>query len=131
MNESTPTSPALPDPAGSICPESGTEYVDAFTAEQMRAYAAAQASAFADAQMVIEELRRERSDLALLIGRLIRRMRAARAGEGMAAADDVIEQFAIGYLQRKGLVSPLRGEETTVSTARVADIEQDFGATDG
>lgn len=42
MSESTPTSPALPDPAGSICPENGTEYVDAFTADQMRAYAAAQ-----------------------------------------------------------------------------------------
>lgn len=69
MSESTPTSPALPDPAGSICSENGSEYVDAFTADQLRAYAAAQvaherashdralAAALADAQMVNDRLR--------------------------------------------------------------------------
>ena len=55
--------------------------------------------------------RSERRDLALLVGRLIRRMRAARTGEGMAAGDDALEQQCIGYLRRKGLTSPLREEE--------------------
>lgn len=54
--------------------------------------------------------RAERLDLALLVGRLIRRMRAARTGEGMAAGDDALEQQCIGYLRRKGLTSPLREE---------------------
>jgi len=54
--------------------------------------------------------RSERLDLALLVGRLIRRMRAARTGEGMAAGDDALEQQCIGYLRRKGLTSPLREE---------------------
>lgn len=55
-----------------------------------------------------ERLLAERSDLSLLVTRLIRRMRAARSGEGMAAGDDALEQQAIGYLQRKRLMSPLR-----------------------
>lgn len=54
--------------------------------------------------------RSERLDLALLVGRLIRRMRAARTGQGMAAGDDALEQQAIGYLRRKGLTSPLRAD---------------------
>ena len=54
--------------------------------------------------------RSERLDLALLVGRLIRRMRAARTGEGMPAGDDALEQQCIGYLRRKGLTSPLREE---------------------
>lgn len=54
--------------------------------------------------------RSERLDLALLVGRLIRRMRAARTGEGMAAGDDALEQQCIGYLRRKGLASPLRAD---------------------
>lgn len=57
-----------------------------------------------------DALRAERSDLSLFVTRLIRRMRAARSGEGIAAGDDALEQQAIGYLRRKGLVSPLRGE---------------------
>ena len=52
----------------------------------------------------------ELHDLALLVGRLIRRMRAARTGQGMAAGDDALEQQVIGYLRRKGLVSPLRAD---------------------
>lgn len=52
----------------------------------------------------------ERHDLSLMVGRLIRRMRAARTGEGMAAGDDALEQQCIGYLRRKGLVSPLRAD---------------------
>lgn len=60
--------------------------------------------------------RTERIDLALLVGRLIRRMRAARTGEGMAAGDDALEHQAIGYLRRKGLMSPLRETERTGGT---------------
>lgn len=52
----------------------------------------------------------ERNDLALFAGRLIRRMRAARTGQGMAAGDEALEQQVIGYLRRKGLVSPLRAD---------------------
>lgn len=57
-----------------------------------------------------DSLRSQTLDLALLVGRLIRRMRAARTGEGMAAGDDALEQQCIGYLRRKGLTSPLRNE---------------------
>lgn len=64
-------------------------------------------------------LRSERLDLALLVGRLIRRMRAARTGDGMAAGDDALEQQAIGYLRRKGLVSPLRDEGPNVGIQRL------------
>ena len=53
-------------------------------------------------------LRSQTLDLALLVGRLIRRMRAARTGEGIAAGDEALEQQCIGYLRRKGLTSPLR-----------------------
>ena len=53
-------------------------------------------------------LRSQTLDLALLIKRLIRRMRAARTGEGIAAGDEALEQQCIGYLRRKGLTSPLR-----------------------
>jgi hypothetical protein len=55
-------------------------------------------------------LRTQTLDLALLVGRLIRRMRAARAGQGMAAGDEALEQQVIGYLRRNGLTSPLRAE---------------------
>lgn len=54
--------------------------------------------------------RSERLDLTLLVGRLIRRMRAARTGEGMAAGDDALERQCIGYLRRKKLASPLRSD---------------------
>jgi hypothetical protein len=53
-------------------------------------------------------LRSQTLDLALLVRRLIRRMRAARTGEGIAAGDEALEQQCIGYLRRKGLTSPLR-----------------------
>ena len=53
-------------------------------------------------------LRSQTLDLALLVRRLIRRMRAARTGEGIAAGDEALEQKCIGYLRRKGLTSPLR-----------------------
>ncbi len=53
-------------------------------------------------------LRSQTLDLALLVGRLIRRMRAARTGEGIAAGDEALEQQCIGYLRCKGLTSPLR-----------------------
>ncbi len=53
-------------------------------------------------------LRSQTLDLALLVKRLIRRMRAARTGEGIAAGDEALEQQCIGYLRRKGLTSPLR-----------------------
>ena len=53
-------------------------------------------------------LRSQTLDLALLVGRLIRRMRAARNGQGVGAGDDALEQQCIGYLRRKGLTSPLR-----------------------
>ncbi len=49
-------------------------------------------------------------DLAMLVGRLIQRMRAARAGNGVAAGDNALERKCISYLQRNGLTSPLREE---------------------
>jgi hypothetical protein len=55
-----------------------------------------------------DTLRSQTLDLALLVRRLIRRMRAARTGEGIAAGDEALEQQCIGYLRRKGLTSPLR-----------------------
>ncbi len=58
----------------------------------------------------VDRLNAERHDLALLVSRLIRRMRAARAGDGIAAGDDALEQQCIGYLRRKGLTRPLREE---------------------
>ena len=59
---------------------------------------------------VIDRLNSELLDLALLIGRLIHRMRAARDGRGIASGDEALEQQAIGYLKRKGLLRPLREE---------------------
>lgn len=61
-------------------------------------------------QLCIENelLLRERNDLALLVGRLIQRMRAARVRKGTAAGDDALEQQATDYLRRKGLVKHLR-----------------------
>jgi len=59
-------------------------------------------------QATLDRLNSERLDLALLVGRLIHRMRAARDGRGVAAGDEALEQQAIGYLRRKGLISPLR-----------------------
>jgi hypothetical protein len=61
-----------------------------------------------EARMERDILRSQTLDLALLVGRLIRRMRAARTGEGIAAGDEALEQQCIGYLRRKGLTSPLR-----------------------
>lgn len=73
-------------------------------------------------QPEIDRLNSERLDLACLVLRLIRRMRAARVGEGMAAGDDALEQQALGYLQRKGLsASPLRDggkEEATAPSVK-------------
>lgn len=69
--------------------------------------------------------RSERFDLALLVGRLIRRMRAARTGEGIAAGDDALEQQCIGYLRRKGLTSPLREEGPNVGAAAQAPAEKE------
>jgi hypothetical protein len=60
------------------------------------------------AELERDNLRFQTLDLALLVGRLIRRMRAARTGEGIAAGDEALEQQCIGYLRRKGLTSPLR-----------------------
>ncbi len=61
---------------------------------------------------VIEErdrLLEERANLAMLVSRLARRLRAARDGRGSAAGDaDAIDK-AIGYLKSKGLFSVLRG----------------------
>jgi hypothetical protein len=53
---------------------------------------------------------RERMDLALLVARLVRRLRAARDGKGCLAGDDAMASAALEYLQRKGLSSPLRNE---------------------
>lgn len=61
-------------------------------------------------QAAIDAANSERHDLALLVARLIRRMRAARTGEGMAAGDDALERQAVGYLMRKGLMRPLRAD---------------------
>jgi hypothetical protein len=61
-----------------------------------------------EARMERDILRSQTLDLALLVKRLIRRMRAARTGEGIAAGDEALEQQCIGYLRRKGLTSPLR-----------------------
>jgi hypothetical protein len=59
----------------------------------------------------VDRLNAERLDLALLVQRLIRRMRAAREGKGIKLGDDAMEQAAIGYLKRKGLIgSPFRAE---------------------
>jgi len=60
------------------------------------------------AELERDNLRFQTLDLALLVGRVSRRMRAGRTGEGIAAGDDALEQQCIGYLRRKGLTSPLR-----------------------
>jgi hypothetical protein len=57
-----------------------------------------------------DSLRSQTLDLALMVGRLIRRMRAARAGKGVAASDEELERKCLDYLRRKGLTSPLRQE---------------------
>ena len=57
-----------------------------------------------------DSLRSQTLDLAMMVGRLIRRIRAARAGKGIEAGDDALELECLGYLRRKGLTSPLRQE---------------------
>jgi len=47
-------------------------------------------------------------DLALLVMRLARRLKAAREGRGTRAGDDALANQAVEYLRRKGLISPLR-----------------------
>lgn len=86
--------------------------------EAQRAAAVAQATELFDqvceqhevAAEEVARLMRQQQDLVLLVGRLIRRMRAARLGNGIPAGDDALELQAIGYLQRERLMSPLRGE---------------------
>jgi hypothetical protein len=71
----------------------------------------------------VDRLNAERLDLAMLIIRLCQRMRAAREGRGIAAGDDALEQQALGYLTRKGIVgSPLRadGDEAQADAQPVA-----------
>jgi hypothetical protein len=71
----------------------------------------------------VDRLNAERLDLAMLIIRLCQRMRAAREGRGIAAGDDALEQQALGYLKRKGIVgSPLRadGDEAQADAQPVA-----------
>jgi len=78
--------------------------VDAlYTEEQMLARVAAERERG-------DSLRSQTLDLALMVGRLIRRMRAARAGKGVAASDEELERKCLDYLRRKGLTSPLRQE---------------------
>lgn len=60
----------------------------------------------------IDQLREQRGNLVLFCGRLIRRLRAAREGAGIAAGDDALENEVIGYLRRNGLHSPLRADES-------------------
>ena len=50
-----------------------------------------------------DELRSQTLDLALIVGRLIVRMRAARDGRGHLAGDVAMAEKAIDYLRRKGL----------------------------
>jgi len=72
------------------------------------------AGELAHRDMEIDRLNSERLDLALLVGRLIRRMRAARIGDGLAEGDAVLEEEVLGYMRRKGLASPLRNEAPNV-----------------
>ena len=65
-------------------------------------------------------LRSQSLDLALMVGRLIRRMRAARAGKGVAASDEDLERKCLDYLRRKGLTSPLREESPNDGDERAA-----------
>lgn len=51
-------------------------------------------------------LRAERFDLASLVVRMARRLKAARDGLGTRAGDAALERQASEYLQQKGLVSP-------------------------
>lgn len=50
-----------------------------------------------------DELRSQTLDLALIVGRLIVRMRAAREGRGHLAGDVAMAEKAMDYLRRKGL----------------------------
>jgi hypothetical protein len=50
-----------------------------------------------------DELRSQTLDLALIVGRLIVRMRAAREGRGHMAGDVAMTEKALDYLRRKGL----------------------------
>ena len=68
---------------------------------------AARLAALLLAESELDILRAERSDLALLVSRLTRRVRVARAGESAAEGDDALEQQVHGYLRHRGLLSPL------------------------
>lgn len=69
----------------------------------------------------VDRLNAERLDLALLVGRLIHRMRAARDGRGHMAGDVALAEKAVDYLRRKGLTSPLReGPNDRIQPAAVA-----------
>lgn len=85
-----------------------------FTEYQLRAHAAAEVARAVAAERErcdVDRLNSERLDLALMVYRLIRRMRAARAGEGSLAGDETMAEKAIDYLRRKGLESsPYRSE---------------------
>ncbi len=48
-------------------------------------------------------LQRQCNDMALLVRRLLRRVTAARSGEGSEAGDKQMIREAIDYLERKGL----------------------------
>ena len=64
-----------------------------------------------EAAAEIDRLNSDRLDMALMVYRLIRRMRAAREGRGHAAGDEALAAKALDYLQRKGLQArPLRAD---------------------
>jgi hypothetical protein len=87
-----------------------------YTAEQMRAYRAegvAQERERCAAER--DNLNSERLDLAMLIQRLLVRMRAARNGQGIVDGDESLRQAAIGYLVRKGLYgTALRDDQDAI-----------------
>ena len=64
----------------------------------------------AELEAEVERLLCQTNDLALIVRRLIRRVYAARAGEGLAVDADSLAQAAIKYLYRNGLASPDCGE---------------------
>ena len=57
---------------------------------------------------VTDRINAERADLALLVMRLVRRMKTARKGEGHASDDAALANSALEYLRSKGLTTPLR-----------------------
>ena len=72
----------------------------------------------AESTAVIDRLNGQRIDLAMLVQRLIRRLDAARRGEGTVTGDDQLVASARDYLRRKGLEPNTLREDNSTTGAQ-------------